>query len=183
MMLKPDTTNKMELKLRPTPLTDSLIRGDDAAFNFCAFEMLEHARKMERERDYLLRHSNRLSADLDAVAEEACQLQDALGFPCETEKAQEKAMERLRDLIAAEGELGDARQLADDLWEMLKESWTAMRSAWNRMDTIREQAPEIYLESDMANLAAPLPHLRNPYTDMDIDAAVLKFRSQNDQVL
>lgn len=40
---------------------------------------------------------------------EMCQLQDALGCPCEMENAHEKAMERLRDLIAAEGELGDLR--------------------------------------------------------------------------
>jgi hypothetical protein len=56
--------------------------------------------RLEQQRD-------QARADFNAVAEEACQLQDALGCPCETEKAQEKAMERLRDLIAAEGQVGD----------------------------------------------------------------------------
>lgn len=48
------------------------------------------------EREY----SNDLAKDL-------CELQDALGFPCEVEDCQKKSMERIRDLIAKEGELGD----------------------------------------------------------------------------
>lgn len=51
----------------------------------------------------------KLSKGFDAVATEACQLQDALGYPCETDNAQENAMERIRDLIAAKGELGDLK--------------------------------------------------------------------------
>ena len=53
----------MELKIRPTPLTDSLLRGDDAAFNFCAIKMLDHARQMERERTYLMQKVQELEKD------------------------------------------------------------------------------------------------------------------------
>lgn len=53
--------------------------------------------------------------DFNAVAAEACSLQDALGCPCEMENAQEKAMERIRDLIAADGLLGDAMVLLQEM--------------------------------------------------------------------
>lgn len=98
----------MRLQLRPTPLTDSLLSGPEEAFT--ATEMIEHARKMERERDYLIRSNNTLRLDMDGLAHEICQLQDALGCSCEVPDAQEKAMERLRDLIAMEGELGDLKE-------------------------------------------------------------------------
>lgn len=48
-------------------------------------------------------------ADQAESDRDLCQLQDALGCPCEAPDCQQKAMERLRDLIAAEGELGDAK--------------------------------------------------------------------------
>jgi hypothetical protein len=109
----------MKLELRPTPLTDGQIIpvtiDPDGDAKLIEAVPAEFARKMERERDYMIRNNNKVRADLDAVAKEACQLQDALGFPCEIENAQEKAMERLRDLIASEGELGDAKEKIESL--------------------------------------------------------------------
>lgn len=48
--------------------------------------------------------------DSSQFASELCQLQDALGFPVETDNATARAMERIRDLIAAEGEFGDIKE-------------------------------------------------------------------------
>jgi hypothetical protein len=56
-------TPNMELKIRPTPLTDSLIRHEKIGFNFDAFDMIEHARKMERERTYLMDKVQELEKD------------------------------------------------------------------------------------------------------------------------
>lgn len=71
-------------------------------------EIFVLCRKLETERD-------QARNDFNGVAKEACQLQDALGCPCEIRDAQEKAMERIRDLIAAEGELGDAKEKIENL--------------------------------------------------------------------
>jgi hypothetical protein len=54
----------------------------------------------------------------EALAKELSQLQDALGCPCEMDgNATDSAMCRIRDLIAAEGELGDLKEKKPTLRE------------------------------------------------------------------
>lgn len=73
--------------------------------------------------------ANKLRADFNAVAEESCQLQDAIGCPCELPDAQTKAMARIRDLIAAEGELGDTRAENAKLREALVDPFSLLGRA------------------------------------------------------
>jgi DNA repair exonuclease SbcCD ATPase subunit len=72
-----------------------------------------------------------------------CQLQDALGCPCEMDNAQEKAMERLRDLIAAEGELGDTRAELAKVREERDKTLAACDGEINRMTAKLRNAEEV----------------------------------------
>lgn len=121
-----------------TPETDEMKRFfyEGGGQETDVFELCE---RMEFERDYMIRNNNTLRGDFDAVASEACQLQDALGFPCETENAQEKAMERLRDLIAAEGELGDAKEKI----EKLEAECMRLHDHWHNAEEAKQRAAKI----------------------------------------
>jgi chromosome segregation ATPase len=77
--------------------------------------------------------------DFDAVSGEACQLQAALGCPCEIQNAQEKAMERIRDLIAAEGELGDAKEKIENL----EAECTRLHDHWHKAEEAKQRAAKI----------------------------------------
>ena len=89
----------MELKIRPTPLTDSLIRHDNIGFNFDAFDMVDHARKMERERAYLMEKEESNRANMDTLKEQL--------------KADEKAACDLRCLLH---EVADHCGISTALW-------------------------------------------------------------------
>jgi uncharacterized protein YhaN len=89
----------MELKIRPTPLTDGLLRDDDLGFNFCAIKMLDHARQMERERAYLLEKDASNRATMDTLKEQL--------------KADEKAAYDLRCLLH---EVADHCGISTALW-------------------------------------------------------------------
>ena len=89
----------MELKIRPTPLTDSLIRHDNIGFNFDAFDMVDHARKMERERAYLMEKEESNRATMDTLKEQL--------------KADEKAAYDLRCLLH---EVADYCGISTSLW-------------------------------------------------------------------
>jgi len=108
-----ESSQCVNLKIRATPLTDSLIRGNDDAFNFCAFEMLEHAKKMERERSYLLENNNKVRDALDHVLSALHRLMEAEEATIEEFNAKEinqleSAMSEARKVIEP---LGD-----DPLW-------------------------------------------------------------------
>jgi len=60
--------------------------------------------------------------------------------------------------------------------EAIKRAWSVIRDAWNRMNTIRESNPEIYLESDMKCLRDEIPHLGYHYTDDEVNRALAGFR-------
>ena len=54
---------------------------------------------------------------------------------------------------------------------LLKQAWYALRDAFNRMSTIRETNPEIYLTEDMRHILRCIPHTRANYTDDDVNLA------------
>ena len=60
-------------------------------------------------------HSNQL-------AKEICEMTDALGYPCEMDNNHERAMERIRDRVAMEGELGDCKELLKKFWEKIPDT-------------------------------------------------------------
>lgn len=78
-------------------------------------EFLERHQALKAKLASEKEHSN-------AMAKDICQLQDSLGCPCEMTNQdgsirdnQIAAMERIRDLIASEGELGDAKEKIEQL--------------------------------------------------------------------
>lgn len=76
-----------------------MIRKDDLGFNFDAFELLEHARKMERERAYLMEKEESNRATMDTLREQL--------------KADEKAAYDLRCLLH---EVADHCGISTALW-------------------------------------------------------------------
>ena len=56
------------------------------------------------------------------LSREICELTDALGCPCEVENNHEKSMERIRELVAAEGKLGDCEEVLRMCWEKLPDT-------------------------------------------------------------
>src|SRR5689334_14670865 len=85
---------------------DLISRGFVGGFPQLAKALSEVIKEWDDQQSYI----NELSKDL-------CQLQDALDCPCEMTNLdgsikdnQKAALERIRDLIAAEGELGDLKE-------------------------------------------------------------------------
>lgn len=58
----------------------------------------------------------------EELAKELCELTDALGCPVEQEDSHENSLNRIRDLVAAEGKLGDCEELLRECWEQLPDS-------------------------------------------------------------
>lgn len=87
-----------------------------------------------------------LKANENELSKELCQLQDALGCPCEIDDAQEKAMERIRDLIAAEGEVGDAKAKAS----ALETENARLRAALQNLVTVYRVGPDGHAPHQMA---------------------------------
>lgn len=85
-------------------------------------DLLKHAIRMEAERDSIkaeafkyVRLWDKATKELESLKFGADSINcdrtvGALGCPCEMENSQERAMERIRDLIAMEGELGDLKE-------------------------------------------------------------------------
>jgi len=93
----------------PTPLTNHY-EGLPPASTFKGCTLFQHAQHMER----MFTREHEFGEDM---ANQVVAIEDALGFKSDDIPESDKhrlVMERIRDLIAAEGELGDLRDMTSN---------------------------------------------------------------------